>query len=131
MLFGTPTNEDVEDLRERYDQLSSIPSLNNKAIGLNYRNIARLDLHVQDLILFSNAMRSSLNNVLQQATSLHDMLTMNQALSILENTVNSLLHTNLLVIQNLVEAARGRVTSSLFPVKDLLTPCRLENRIMI
>ena len=120
MLFGTAMNEDVEELRERYDQLSSIASLNNKAIELNYKNIARLDLHVQDLIIYTNALRSSLNRVLQQVTSLQGMLTLNQALSILEHTINSFLHTNLLFIQNLVDSARGRVTSSLFLVKDLL-----------
>ena len=86
-------NEDEEELRERYDQLSSIASLNNKAISLNYRNIARLELHAQDLIIYTNALRSSLNSVLQQVTSLQDMLTLNKALSILENTINSFLHT--------------------------------------
>ena len=83
-------------------------------------NIARQNLHVQDLALYSDALSFSLNNVLKQASGVQEILVMNQALSNLENTVNSLLHANLLVIQNLVDAARGRVTSSLFPVKDLL-----------
>jgi len=38
----------------------------------------------------------------------------------MENAVNSLLHTNQLIIQNVVDAANGRVTSALFPVKDFL-----------
>ena len=33
-------NEDVEKLRERYNQLAFIASSNNKAIGLNSMNIA-------------------------------------------------------------------------------------------
>ena len=113
-------NEDVEELRERYEQLTFIASLHDKAISLNCKNIARLEVHVKDLAAFTNLMRSSLNSVLKESTSMQDIMTMNQALSVLENNVNSLLHTNLLVIQNLVDAAQGRVTSSLFPVKDLL-----------
>ena len=38
----------------------------------------------------------------------------------MENTVNSLLYANNIIIRNIVGAARGRVTSSLFPVKDFL-----------
>ena len=34
--------------------------------------------------------------------------------------MNSLLRTNALVIQNVVDAIRGRVPDSLFPVRDLL-----------
>ncbi len=37
-----------------------------------------------------------------------------------ENAVNSPLHINSLIIQNIVDAARGSVTSSLLPVKDFL-----------
>ena len=113
-------NEDVEELRERYIQLVSIASNNNKTIGSNSMNIARLKLYVQDLALYSDALSFSLNNVLKQASSVQEILMMNQALSNLENIVNSLLHTNLLVIQNLVDTARGRMISFLFPVKDLL-----------
>ncbi len=49
--------------------------------------------------------------------SLYDLSVIGQALPALENTVKSLLRTNALVIQNVVDAARGRVISSLFPVK--------------
>ena len=37
----------------------------------------------------------------------------------LENTVTSLLHTNKIIIDNLVDASRGKVTSSMMPVQDL------------
>ena len=40
LLFGTAMNKDVEDLRENYNQLVSIASSNNKAIHLNYKQIA-------------------------------------------------------------------------------------------
>ena len=48
MLFGTAMNEDVEDLRENYNQLASIASSNNKAIHLNCKQIALLNQHVDD-----------------------------------------------------------------------------------
>ncbi|RUM30632.1 MAG: hypothetical protein DSY32_02030, partial [Aquifex sp.] len=40
LLFGTAMNEDVEKLRDRYNQLTSIASANNKAIHLTCRKIA-------------------------------------------------------------------------------------------
>ena len=53
MLFGTAMNEDVEDLRENYNQLASIASSNNKAINLNCKQIARFNQHVDDLAVYS------------------------------------------------------------------------------
>ena len=53
MLFGTAMNEDVEDLRENYNQLASIASFNNKAINLNCKKITRLNQHVNDLAIYS------------------------------------------------------------------------------
>lgn len=120
MLFGTAMNEDVEELREKYNLLSSTASTNNRVIGLNCRNIARLEMHVHDFVSHLESMRLFINNVAERADAVQDVLIINQGLSVLENIVNSLLHTNMLVIQNLVDAARGRVSSSLFPVKDLL-----------
>ncbi len=35
MLFGTAMDEDMEDLRERYNQLASLAANQNKAINMN------------------------------------------------------------------------------------------------
>ncbi len=51
MLFGTAMDEDVEQLREKYNHLTSIASANYRAIHINCRNIARLEKHVSDLSL--------------------------------------------------------------------------------
>ena len=51
---------------------------------------------------------------------MYDVMVVNQALPALENTVNFLLHANNVIIHNIVDSARERVTSSLFPVKDFL-----------
>ena len=53
---------------------------------------------------------------------MYDVIVVNQALPALENTVNSLLHVNNVIIQNM---PRGRVTS-LFPVKDFLRTLALR-----
>ena len=47
-------------------------------------------------------------------------MVVNQILPALENTVNFLLYANNVIMQNNVDAARGRATSSLFPGKDFL-----------
>lgn len=51
VLFGTVMNEDVEELRERYNQLTSVAFANNKAIHLNCRNIAKLKAASHNLLL--------------------------------------------------------------------------------
>ncbi len=55
----------------------------------------------------------------ESVKGIHEKALINQALPALENAVNSVLHINILAIQNVVDADRGRVTFSLFPVKDL------------
>ena len=58
----------------------------------------------------------------------YHFMTMSQALPALENVVDSMLHTNQLLLQNVVDASRGRVTNSLFPVKDLLRTLAIGRR---
>ncbi len=65
-------------------------------------------------------MRIALNAVIEDVKGIHEMALINQALPALEESaINSVLHINNLVIQNVVDAHRGRVTCFLFPVKDL------------
>ncbi len=57
MLFGTAAmNEDVEELRDRYNHLALLASAHNKAIRFNSKHIARLEQHVHDIasFLYSN-----------------------------------------------------------------------------
>ena len=72
------------------------------------------------LAVYSKEIRISITTVTSNVNSMYDVIVVNQALPALKNTVNSLLHANNVIIQNMVNAARGRVTSSLFPVKDFL-----------
>ncbi len=98
MLFGTAMDEDVEQLRERYDHLTSIDSANYRAIHINCRNIARLEKHVSDLGLYVNQLKSALNNVLTSVDSIYDFMIISRLLPVMETAVNSLLHTNQLVV---------------------------------
>ncbi len=125
MLFGTAMNEDVEKLRDRYNHLALLASAHNKAIRFNSKNIARLEQHVHGIASYTATLRLSLNNVLTTIKSLYDLNIIGQALPALENAVNSLLRINALVIQNVVDAARGRVTS-LFLVKDFIKRHRVS-----
>ena len=120
MLFGTAMNEDVEQLREQYNQMTLVASTNNKAIHLNNQNIARLEQHTLDLEKHANLLRISLNDAFARITTINVLTFVREAISTLEIAATSLLHTNERLIRNVVDAARGRVTSSLFPVKDFL-----------
>ncbi len=57
--------------------------------------------------------------VIEDVKGIHEMALINQALPALESAVSSVFHINTLAIQNVVDADRGRETSSLFPVEDL------------
>ncbi len=112
MLFGTVMNEDVKELRDKYNHLVSLASAQNKAITLNSRNIARLEQQMHDVASYTATLRTSFNALLTSHKNLYAMEVIGQALLALENAVNSLLRTNALVIRNVVDAACGRVTDS-------------------
>ena len=118
MLFGTAMNEDVEELRERYNQLMSVANANNKAINLNCRNIARLKEQVNELASYTNLLGHSVNEILTKLNSVYEYNVLGHALSALESVVMSLVDTNHKITRNIVDAAMGRVTTSLFPEKD-------------
>ena len=119
-LFGTAMNEDVDKLKENFNKLSEMALEQNKVINLNCWNIAKLEQHVHDLADYSDNLRLTLNDVLAEIDGMYSLAVVNQLLPVLENTVNSLTQTNKLIVENIVDAARGRVTSSLFPVRDFL-----------
>ncbi len=64
MLFGTAMNEDVEELRDRYNHLALLASAHNKATRFNSKHIARLEKNVHDIASYTATLRLSLNNVL-------------------------------------------------------------------
>ena len=117
-LFGTAMNEDVEDLKGKYNQLLSIAKSNHKAINLNCRNIERLEKQVTDLASYANLLGQSMNVMLAKLNSAYEYSVIGHALSALESVVTSLLDTNHRITRNIVDAAMGRVTTSLFPEKD-------------
>ncbi len=119
MLFGTAMDGDMQDLWERYNRLASLAANQNKAINMNSLHINRLEHAIQDIASYSRAVRIAFNLVIEDVKGIHEMALINQALPALESTVNSVLHINTLAIQNVVNTDRGRVTFSLFPVKDL------------
>ncbi len=118
-MFGTAMDEDVEGLRERYNHLASLAANQNTAINMNSLHTDRPEHAVQDITSYSRIVRTALNAVTEDVKGIHKMALINHALPALESAINSVLHTNNLVIQNAVDADRGRVTSSPFPIKDL------------
>ena len=118
-LFGTAMNNDVQELRDRYNHLFSLAVAQDKAIHLNSKHIAVLDQHLHDIASYTATLRATLNKALTSLKHVYSLAELTQALSVLEAAVHSLLRTNALVIATVVDATRGRVTDSLFPVRDL------------
>ncbi len=127
-VFGTAMQSDVDELRDRYNKLTVVANANNRAIQINCQKLARLDRHVAELGMYVNRMKLALDQVFETLNSFYDFLTLTQALPALENTVNSLLHVNQQIINNVVDAAQGRVTPNLFPVKDFMHALELGEK---
>ncbi len=119
-LFGTAMQRDIAELKERYNQLTALASVNNGAMQINCQRLAKLDRHVSDLRLYVSPLKLGLDRVVATLDSLYHFLILNQPISSLENTAISLLHTNQQIVNNVVDAAHGRVTPALFPVKDFM-----------
>ncbi len=119
-IFGTAIQRDVDELRDRYNQLTALASADNREVQLNCQKLAKLDQHVSDLGLYVNRLKLGLDRVFASLDSFYHFLVLNQALPSLENVVNSLMHTNQQIINNVVDAANGRVTPTLFPVRDFM-----------
>lgn len=124
-LFGTAMDEDVQDLRHHYQHLINVVAANRRVINLHSQHIATLFAHVKDLLGHTNTLRTLLNSALVRLHSLEDFFLLDQSLDILETSVDTVLSRNSLLIQNLVDASKGRVTSSLLPVADLLSTLKL------
>ncbi len=127
-LFGTAMQKAVDELRDRYNQLTTLVSANNRAVQINCQRLAKLDRHVSDLGLYVNRLKQGLNVVLATIDSLYHFMVLNQTLRSLENAINSLLHTNQQIMSNVVYALHGRVTPSLFPVKDSMHTLELGEK---
>ena len=120
MMFGTAMDSDVKELQERYNNLAAVAISNRKAVDLNCRNIARLNEGMIKLVNYTNILGASLNKAFLNIDVSYAIDEVFMVLNALENSVNTIMHANDLVLRNVVDASRGRVSSSLFPVKDLL-----------
>ncbi len=69
IVFGTAMDEDVEDLREKYNHLASLAVNQNKAINMNTLHIDRLEHVVQDIASYSRSVRTALNAVTEDGES--------------------------------------------------------------
>ena len=77
MLFGTAIDEDVEDLRKKYNELASIASSNNKVIHLNCKQIIRLNQYVDDLAAYSKQLKTSITKVVSNVNSIYNVMVVN------------------------------------------------------
>ncbi|XP_045105173.1 uncharacterized protein LOC123500547 [Portunus trituberculatus] len=119
-LFGTAMDEDVQDLRERYNHLVNIATTNRRVINMHSKHIASLESHLKDLLGHTNHLRSVLNDAIVRIAELTDFVLVDQSLEVLESALDAMLSYNSVLIQNLVNASRGIVTAALFPVADLI-----------
>ncbi len=119
-LFGAAMQSDVDEVRNRYNEVTNLAAANNREVQLNCIKLAKLNRHVSDLGLYVNRLKLGLDRVFATLESYYYFMVLHQAIPSLENAVNSLIHTNQQIINNVVDAANGRVTPTLFPVRDFM-----------
>ncbi len=93
-LFGTAMQKDVDELRNRYNQLANLAAANNREVQLNCIKLAKLNRHVSDLGLYVNRLKLGLDRMFAILESYYHFMVLHQAIPSLENAVNSLIHTN-------------------------------------
>ncbi len=128
LLFGTATDDDVRDLRERYNHVFSFAAHNRRVINLNYMKIAKLQSHLSKLLDYTNKLTSLLNKALQRRDWLTGFLLIDQSLHVIETFINSVSDVSEDIIINMIDAAHGRVTPPLFPLHDLMETINIAHR---
>ena len=127
-LFGTALDSDVEDLRDRYNDLAKAAAVNDKAVKLNSRNIDRLNDNLNKVIDHAKRMEIAVNKAVATLSYKTYLLDILLTLSSLENLVRNIIRLNERLLTNMVDASHSRVTPSLMPVEDLLHALRLGDR---
>lgn len=105
--------DDVQNLRKRYTYLTNIAAYENKAINRNVLHVSQLDQKVNYMANYTTTIRGHWNMYTRNFHSLFLFQIPQQALSALKASASSFLQARTLIIQNLVDAARGRVTAAL------------------
>ena len=86
--MATAMNDDVEDLRNKYNQLLTIAKANNKAISLNCRNIARLERQITELASYTQLLGNSIKEMLSKSNALYEYTIIGHALLAFEKCSN-------------------------------------------
>ncbi len=120
-LFGTATEDEVQDLRKHHNDLLSYAAQSHQVINLNCKKIARLHSHLEKLLNVTNQLTLMTNSALQKLEELHTLFLVDQSMQVLDSVLDSLLEANTEIINNMIDAVHGRVTPSLFPLEDLET----------
>ncbi len=119
-MFGTAMAEDVSDMKSKYAYLTNIAA--------SHQVITLTALHVQqvgDVASYTHTVRDYLNIYIKNTHTVFLFNIAHQALAALESAASSFVRINSLIIQNLVDATRGRVTAALFLFRDLRIVLRL------
>ena len=111
---------EVQDLRRRYDQLITIATSNKKIVTLNYKKVAQLESNVNKLLKQINDLTTNLNEALKRLGMLTSYLVLDWFLHVIEASSDTIISLNEEIIANMVDAANCRITTSLFPVEDLI-----------
>ena len=69
---------------------------------------------------YSNDLATVFKLALCRLDVINHVMVIDQALHVFEASLNSVLSINEAIIRNMVDAVNGRVTTSIFPVEDLL-----------
>ncbi len=81
-------------------------------VELNCQNIDRLNHNVHTLHNYTNQLQGSQKEAVAKLNELYAFQEVSLLLTALETSVSSIMHTNELVLRNVVDASRGKVTVS-------------------
>ena len=124
-LFGTALDKDVQQINLRNRELELRVRLNANSIQLANDRVSKVVSRVDQLTNITGQLVDTVNTVSEVIDWAVVAIHIDQRLTLLESVTTNLVHTNRIILENLVDASRGRVTSSLFPLSDLREALRL------
>ncbi len=105
MHFGTAVDSDEKDLLDRYTELVAADMSTNKMVRLNLKNTARLNHSARTFLNYTNQLSTFISEAFARV---HEQYTLHEdslLLNALETYVTPIMHTNELILRNVVDAS--------------------------
>ncbi len=105
-------DENVRVLKQDCNRLLPVADTKRKVTNLNVIRASELESNVHELLQHANKLPEALNDALQNVDAVTKSLFLDQNLNVFETSLNSVFTINEVIIENMVDAASSRITTT-------------------